>query len=317
MASEKRCISVPRRSRNDILRSLNIAKDDLVLEIGSGDNPASRSDILSDKCLEYTPDREGRQIFIDRRPFVACDGQQLPFRDKSFDYIIASQMLEYVEEPDKFLKELMRVGRRGYIEVANEIREVLFDWDARNYVVSIDAQNKLVIRRKTGQGPIGKLIRKLKDPYLGKFIVRHWPVFNYLFEWDGMINYTIDEAGVDTVELCREVNIDIADYDRRKTRRNKIEDLVEAMLAFVPRPLARTGLLFVKKVMKKAMALKTRKISMTLDELLKRMVCPVCHGEIRFNDDETAINCQTCRRIYPCIVWNRKKIPVMLPGERK
>jgi len=191
----KRLISLQKVSRGQILKGLNIAKDDLVLEVGSGDNPVPRSDVLSDKFLGYTPDREGREIYIDRRPFIVCDAHKLPFKDKFFDYIIARQVLEYIDDPDKFLHELIRVGKRGYIEVANGLREVLYDWDARNYVVSMDNQGKLIIRRKLDKGPFGDLFRKLKDPYLGKFINDNWALFNYMLEWDGEINYVVDETG--------------------------------------------------------------------------------------------------------------------------
>ena len=142
-------ISLIPRSRKQLLKRLNIDKNALVLEIGSGDKPEPRSDVLSDKHMGDTPDRGGREIAIDKRPFIAADAHQLPFKDKSFDYLIASQVLEYATDPEKFLKELMRVGEGGYIEVTNEVREILYDWEARNYVVRIDVSGKLLIRKKS------------------------------------------------------------------------------------------------------------------------------------------------------------------------
>ena len=68
MTSDKRHISITRRSKKQVLGSLTIAKDDLVMEICSGDKPVSRSDVLCHRYVRYTPTRE-RGIVIDHRPF--------------------------------------------------------------------------------------------------------------------------------------------------------------------------------------------------------------------------------------------------------
>lgn len=40
------------------------------------------------------------------------DIYRLPFRDQQFDSVLCSHTLEHVEEPDRFFRELCRVGRR-------------------------------------------------------------------------------------------------------------------------------------------------------------------------------------------------------------
>lgn len=310
----KRLTSVPKVSREQILGGLNISKSDLVLEVGSGDNPVPRSDVLSDKCLAYTPDREGREIHIDRRPFIVFDAHKFPFKDKSFDYIIARQVVEYIDEPAEFLHELMRVGKGGYIEVANGLREVIFDWDARKYVVSINEGGKLVIRRKLGKGPFGDLFRKLKDPYLSEFVNRNWSLFNYMLEWDGEINYTIDEDGIDSVNLSRELNIKFGEYTDREALRDRIKELLRALLALFPAWLKRKVYL-AYSLPGRMTSLKSHRPTISLEELLKIMACPVCQGEVRFNNEKTVISCQSCQRVYPCLIRNKKIIPVMLQEE--
>lgn len=310
----KRLISVPTVTRQQILERLDIAKRDLVLEVGSGDNPVPRSDVLSDKSLGYTPDREGREIHIDKRPFIACNAHRLPFKDKSFDYIIARQVLEYIDDPDKFLGELMRVGKRGYIEVANGLREVLFDWDARKYVVSIDEGGKLVIRKKLGEGPFGDLFRRLRDPYLGKFINNNWSLFNYMLEWEGEINYTIDEAGIDSVNLSRELNIEFGEYTDCYALGYRIKELLRVLLSLFPSWLKRKAYLAYSLLGRMA-SFKSYRPTIPLEELLRMMACPVCQGEVCFNDDKSTITCQSCKRAYPCVMRNKKVIPIMLEEE--
>jgi len=59
-----------------------------VLEVGAGDSPSPRSDILVDFALEAR-ERQGGRIRRDDRPLVLARGEALPFRDKAFDYAIA------------------------------------------------------------------------------------------------------------------------------------------------------------------------------------------------------------------------------------
>ena len=85
-----------------------------MLEVGSGDSPSPRSDVLLDLTLENRELVGGRTITD--RPFVIGEVERLPFRDRSFDYIIAFHVLEHSSNPELFLNELQRVGRAGYIE---------------------------------------------------------------------------------------------------------------------------------------------------------------------------------------------------------
>ena len=69
---------------------MNIRTDDFVLEIGSGHNPKSRSDVLCDKFIGDDEQRGG--AIVTDRPMVEADGQFLPFADRAFDYVICSRM---------------------------------------------------------------------------------------------------------------------------------------------------------------------------------------------------------------------------------
>lgn len=47
-----------------------------------------------------------------------------PFPDKFFDYAVASHVLEDVRDPVTVCRELVRVAKRGYIEVPSRAREI-------------------------------------------------------------------------------------------------------------------------------------------------------------------------------------------------
>lgn len=103
--------------------SLPVNKNSIVLDVGSGGNPHPRSDVLLDRVLG-AEHRSGTPMVIDRLT-VLGDANKLPFKDKSFDFIIASHILEHMENPEIFISELMRVGKAGYIETPNFICERL------------------------------------------------------------------------------------------------------------------------------------------------------------------------------------------------
>src|SRR5689334_3586449 len=63
----------------------------LVLEVGSGGNPYPRANVLLD-AYEVTRERHWVPLKVDR-PLVLGFVENLPFRDKVFDFVIASHVL--------------------------------------------------------------------------------------------------------------------------------------------------------------------------------------------------------------------------------
>ncbi|HGJ66448.1 TPA: class I SAM-dependent methyltransferase, partial [bacterium] len=188
---------------------MNIKSNDLVLEIGSGHNPKPRSDVLCDKLPEDDTERGGK-IVLDR-PFLACDGQFLPFADKSFDYIICCQVLEHAEEPSIFISELMRVGKAGFIEVPTEISEKLYGWEYHKWLFSQDNSGKLLIKKKTQRNQFGQLFHQLylKDQNYRKFHDEYYNILMIQYEWFEKIDYEIVNTDDDLIDLDNLANINI------------------------------------------------------------------------------------------------------------
>ena len=136
------------KTRNPISRrDLNIKRKDLVLEVGGGHNPHSRSNIVVDKHIDSNYHRSG-DIFVNKNQvFKQADGENLPFEDKEFDYVICNQVLEHVENPESFLNELSRVGKAGFIETPSLIGEYLFPKESHSWVI-LELDNKLVLVKK-------------------------------------------------------------------------------------------------------------------------------------------------------------------------
>lgn len=56
--------------------------------------------------------------------FVSGDGRQLPFPDKAFDIVYSNAVIEHVggyADQLAFMKELVRVGKRGYLTTPNRL----------------------------------------------------------------------------------------------------------------------------------------------------------------------------------------------------
>lgn len=270
---------------------MNIRPDDLVLEIGSGDNPKPRSDVLCDKIPEDDTQRGGK-IVLDR-PFLAADGQYLPFADKSFDYIICCHVLEHAEDPALFLSELMRVGKGGYIETPTEIGERLYGWPYHRWLINLDSSDKLILKRKTEEGAFGQLFHYLFDTNrnYARFHNQNHRLFLIQYEWFGKIDYEIVEPESVLIDLSTEENVE-----------KLLADSPEISISSLAKGLVPS---WVRRWLKTiAVKGKNRR---SLQDIKGIIVCPVCKGNLQWHD--ISISCQSCGREYPI----RNGIPFLLP----
>ena len=112
--------------QNEVM-SWDLAPDARVLDVGSGGWPFKRATHLADKYPDRTTHRV-EAIVRDQRPFYEVDLEKLPFADKAYDFVFCSHVLEHMDNPGAAMRELMRVGRRGYIEVPTRLSDVMFNF---------------------------------------------------------------------------------------------------------------------------------------------------------------------------------------------
>jgi methionine biosynthesis protein MetW len=111
--------------RPDLLAIANfIQPGEKVLDLGCGDGMLLRH-------LIDTRQITGRGIELSEQGVLACVGKRLSVRqgnldeglgdypDKSFDTIILSQTLPYLDDPSFIVCEMLRVGRRAIVSFAN------------------------------------------------------------------------------------------------------------------------------------------------------------------------------------------------------
>lgn len=100
---------------------------DRVVDIGSGGDPFPHASVLVERFPD--PSRH-RTVGLNRagKPMVKADIHALPFADKSFEFVYCSHVLEHVDDPIRACGEIIRVGRRGYVETPSPCKDALFAW---------------------------------------------------------------------------------------------------------------------------------------------------------------------------------------------
>jgi uncharacterized protein YbaR (Trm112 family) len=258
----------------------------LVLDIGSGGNPYPRANVLLD-AYEDTIERFHLPLVRDR-PIVYGYAERMPFKDKAFDFIVASHVLEHSQDPEAFLKEIIRVGKAGYIETPDAFFEMINPFRFhRLEVTSIDG--RLVIFKKPAWRHHETLVdlyeRKLKDRHFIKYIQRHPDPFNMRFYWQGDIKFEIRNPEVDiTWAIPDHPNALSADARLRGELRRK-----------------------AVQGMRRLFSQNNRNKTINLLQLLR---CPSCCLE-DLQETNAGIHCLSCRMVYPI----RHGIPVMYPRE--
>jgi SAM-dependent methyltransferase len=114
-------------------RITSISPSDRVLEIGPGADPHPRSNIFLELSLPGDDDYaaqfgHNRKLQTDKQ-VVFYDGTVFPFKDKEFDYVICSHVLEHVVDVNLFLSEIFRVSKRGYLEYPLITYEYLYNFE--------------------------------------------------------------------------------------------------------------------------------------------------------------------------------------------
>lgn len=120
--------------------ALPVEDSDLVLDVGSGDKPSWRADVLLDRYAgaEYAGQRSGRPSARVSRPLFDADAADMPFADGTFDYAICSNLLEHVTDPAGVVAELTRVARAGYIEVPEAASAKIVDFPSHLWWCRLD-----------------------------------------------------------------------------------------------------------------------------------------------------------------------------------
>lgn len=176
----------------------------LVLDVESGDKPHWRSDVLLDRYIsdEFGAQRSGNSETIISRPIFDADAANMPFKDKVFDYVICSHLLEHVERPDKVIDEIMRVGKAGYIEVPYEGSSKIWDFSTHLWYCRQESGRLIFTAKKnvSFDSEIDKFVesREIKKAMQSLFNKNFNKCIVSLY-WNDKIDYSV--VGIPNLEL--------------------------------------------------------------------------------------------------------------------
>lgn len=154
----------PTLDHERLVEIFGIKNSDRVLDVGGGDKPFSEADRIVDAELGSSPHRDGRVVpeQADDR-YVKADIHSLPFEDKSFHFVFCSHVLEHVTDPEVACREIMRVGKRGYIETPRRWMEFFAGHPSHQWLID-DADGILVFEKR----------KFIESPYLNCALHAAW-----------------------------------------------------------------------------------------------------------------------------------------------
>lgn len=127
---------------------LKIRKGLKVLEVGPGNNPTKRADTLLEKFIQDNTHRRGDFKLYKHQKLVVGDGENMPFKNGEFNFVICSHVIEHTDNPVKFMEEQFRVSGRGYLEAPSLFGEFLAPKESHKWV-SLVIDGKLVMYEKS------------------------------------------------------------------------------------------------------------------------------------------------------------------------
>ncbi|PIS09588.1 hypothetical protein COT75_00060 [Candidatus Beckwithbacteria bacterium CG10_big_fil_rev_8_21_14_0_10_34_10] len=285
------------------MKNLDFKPNDLVLEIGSGHNPHPRSNILVDRYLTKVDERSGFKIKNDR-PLVIASGEKLPFLDNSFDYIIANQVIEHVENPRLFCQELSRVGKRGLIICPHAVREEIFGWQHHLWWI-FSEKNTLNFYSKLTKDKKRSFFHKLyqNKTFFRQFCNRQENKLNIYLHWKKKIKIKVhlapDKTLMKKVRKEASLLLDKMNYSSINSFAFYFKEIL-IRLALKARKTGKSISWIIKKAFNP---------NISLDLLIKIIVCPNCRKKLRLSSK--GVFCQSCNIKYPLI----DNVPILLDKE--
>ena len=170
-----------RTSKKFVEEYLSQKNDWKILDIGCG--------YTANKYSTHVADTQDFSYLYKDKKFTHIKDKKLPFSDKEFNFVIASHVLEHIDNIEYFIKELERVANSGYIEVPTRLEDNLVDVNEKAHIWWInfdDINNSLFITKR----------KQIIEPFLSVSTIQNLRKFfkdslvTEIF-WENKINYLI------------------------------------------------------------------------------------------------------------------------------
>ena len=155
-----------------------------ILDIGCGYN--------ANKFAKVICDVQDLSNHYQDKKFIRLTEKKLPFKDKEFDFVVASHVMEHVEDIDFFIEELERVSKKGYIELPTKLEDNLVFENKKDHLWHMDfddVENKLVVSKKVQYfEPVLTVstTKKLNEVFRTSLVLE--------LIWEDSINYIVNKS---------------------------------------------------------------------------------------------------------------------------
>lgn len=179
--------------------AIPVDSDAIVLDVGSGDKPHWRADVLLDRYVDaaHGGQRSGRAAARVSRPLFDADAAAMPFADGVFDFVVCSHVLEHVPDPAAVIAEMTRVGRAGYIEVPEASSAKILDFPSHLWWVRLDGST-LAFEAKMGRAfddeIAGYLTASGVEGRMAKLLDSEFDHRVIALPWTGRVDVRVDGA---------------------------------------------------------------------------------------------------------------------------
>ena len=139
------------------------------------------------------------------KKFIRLTEKKLPFKDKEFDFVVASHVMEHVEDIEFFIKELERVSKKGYVELPTKLEDNLVFENKKDHLWHMDfddVENKLLISKKVQYfEPVLTVstIKNLNEVFRTSLILE--------LIWEDKISYIVNQSTEDTFKKISVLNL--------------------------------------------------------------------------------------------------------------
>ena len=168
---------------NHVNNILDKNPDWKILDIGCGYSAHKNATVIAD--IQDFAD------FYKKKKFIKIKEKNLPFKDKEFDFVISSHVIEHVEDFEFFIKELERISSKGYIELPSRLGDNLVFENKNDHIWWFcydDTTNKLIASKRS----------QLIEPFVTVSMAK---IFEEVFReslvielgWEEKIDYKIDD----------------------------------------------------------------------------------------------------------------------------
>ena len=170
---------IKRTSKKYIQSLLSENKNWQILDIGCG---YSANEYANTIC-----DVQDLSDFYKDKNFVKLEKGRLPFEDKQFDFVIASHVMEHVDNIKIFIDELERVSKKGYIELPSKLEDNLVFENKKDHLWHMefdDVNFKLLISKKVQiLEPVltVSMLQKLRENFKSSLVLELY--------WENKIDY--------------------------------------------------------------------------------------------------------------------------------